>query len=310
MLARTDHGSGTHAFYHADGMGNVTALLDEDEQVVARYAYDPFGNLQGLSGPLAEANEYRYSSKLWHAASALYAYGYRFYSPSLQRWIDRDPLGELGGLNLYGFVGNSPTVFGDPWGLSWWDGIRDGLVGVVVGAVVGAVVVAAVPATLAAGVAVVATAVGGYMVGNNAYEFISGEEAYTGRALTQDEWETRGGRAVVDAASLGVAKCKWFQRGKEADWKWLKECPRKRWSIDSDKLTTSSTKWDGVGNIPPGQRGLTPLDIRPQNYWGGPNPTWKSGASPALRFVWPFAFLGTGSQFGQVVHDNFYPEVW
>ncbi|MCP5517100.1 MAG: hypothetical protein H7A45_07585 [Verrucomicrobiales bacterium] len=117
LLARTDHGSGTHAFYHADGMGNVTALLDEDEQVVARYAYDPFGNLQGLSGPLAEANEYRYSSKLWHAASGLYAYGYRFYSPSLQRWVNRDPLGEGAGINLYGFVSNGPTLALDPWGL-------------------------------------------------------------------------------------------------------------------------------------------------------------------------------------------------
>jgi uncharacterized protein RhaS with RHS repeats len=46
-----------------------------------------------------------------------FPYGYRFYSPSLGRWINRDPIGEAGGLNLYGFVGNSPTNYFDYYGL-------------------------------------------------------------------------------------------------------------------------------------------------------------------------------------------------
>jgi len=33
-------------------------------------------------------------------------YLYRFYSPQLGRWINRDPIEENGGINLYGFVGN------------------------------------------------------------------------------------------------------------------------------------------------------------------------------------------------------------
>ena len=37
---------------------------------------------------------------------SLYYYGYRFYNPELGRWINRDPIEEDGGLNLYGFVGN------------------------------------------------------------------------------------------------------------------------------------------------------------------------------------------------------------
>ncbi len=39
--------------------------------------------------------------------SGLYYYGYRWYSPELGRWINRDPLEEQGGVNLYGFVGNN-----------------------------------------------------------------------------------------------------------------------------------------------------------------------------------------------------------
>jgi RHS repeat-associated protein len=106
-----------HFYYHADGGGNVTALLDARQAVVARYAYDPFGNLLGLSGPMAEANPYRFSSKEFHANSGTYYYGFRFYEPGLQRWLNRDPIGEAGGMNLYEFVGNDPLNAVDLWGL-------------------------------------------------------------------------------------------------------------------------------------------------------------------------------------------------
>ncbi len=41
----------------------------------------------------------------------------RFYNPSVGKWMSRDPLGEAGGINLYGFVGNNPANFNDPFGL-------------------------------------------------------------------------------------------------------------------------------------------------------------------------------------------------
>ncbi|MFC7339621.1 RHS repeat-associated core domain-containing protein [Haloferula chungangensis] len=40
-------------------------------------------------------------------------YGYRYYDPVTGRWPSRDPIGERGGLNLYGFVGND--------GVNWWE---------------------------------------------------------------------------------------------------------------------------------------------------------------------------------------------
>lgn len=48
---------------------------------------------------------YMFSTKRYYAGLGLYDFGYRFYSPSLGRWINRDPKGEEGGLNLYGMVG-------------------------------------------------------------------------------------------------------------------------------------------------------------------------------------------------------------
>jgi RHS repeat-associated protein len=49
--------------------------------------------------------------------TALYYYGYRFYDPEMGRWVSRDPIGETGGVNLYGFVGNLPSNRSDVLGL-------------------------------------------------------------------------------------------------------------------------------------------------------------------------------------------------
>jgi RHS repeat-associated protein len=87
-----------HWFYASDAGGNVMALLDTGNRLAARYHYDPFGNLIGLAGPMADANLYRFSSKEFHANSSLYYYGFRFYDPNLQRWLNR--LGTRSPLNL------------------------------------------------------------------------------------------------------------------------------------------------------------------------------------------------------------------
>ncbi|HEV2455986.1 MAG TPA: RHS repeat-associated core domain-containing protein [Verrucomicrobiae bacterium] len=105
------------AFYHADGNGNVTMLIYTNQTIAAHYEYDPYGNTLSLSGPLASANKYRFSSKEWDANSGLYYYLYRFYDPNLQRWPNRDPRGEMGGFNLYRYVNNAPMNWVDSNGL-------------------------------------------------------------------------------------------------------------------------------------------------------------------------------------------------
>ena len=106
-----------HAYYHCDGNGNVTVMINSLQLIVAKYEYDPFGNITSLVGPLASPNVYRFSSKEYFQNTGLIYYLYRLYDPGVQRWLNRDPIVERGGRNLYEFAENSPIRFTDKWGL-------------------------------------------------------------------------------------------------------------------------------------------------------------------------------------------------
>jgi RHS repeat-associated protein len=121
LLARSGDYSGgvfsQHDYYHADGLGNITYLADNTQSQAASYAYDPYGNLLSSAGTLATANTYRFSSREYVPTSGLYVYLYRFYNAGTERWLNQDPLGEQGGINLYRFVRGNPVNSVDPRGL-------------------------------------------------------------------------------------------------------------------------------------------------------------------------------------------------
>ena len=60
---------------------------------------------------------FRFSTKRYDGKLGLNYYGYRLYNPAIERWMNRDPLGEEGGNNLYGLVQNDPVNFFASWGL-------------------------------------------------------------------------------------------------------------------------------------------------------------------------------------------------
>jgi RHS repeat-associated protein len=107
----------SHAYYHSDGNGNITALANLSGKLAAHYTYDPFGNILAKSGALADVNVYRFSSKEYHPNSGLVYYLYRFYDSYLQKWVNRDPAGEDAGINLFSFVNNAATLLFDAFGL-------------------------------------------------------------------------------------------------------------------------------------------------------------------------------------------------
>jgi RHS repeat-associated protein len=54
--------------------------------------------------------------KEWNDGPGLYYYGFRFYDPNLQRWLNRDPIQERGGYNQFAIVANSPVNSFDAYG--------------------------------------------------------------------------------------------------------------------------------------------------------------------------------------------------
>jgi RHS repeat-associated protein len=115
LLGRTDGNGST--FYHADCLGNVTALINSSNILVAQYLYSPFGQVVGKWGPYANLNEMQFSSMPRHSLSGFSMYLYRVYDAGLQRWVSRDPIGECGGVNLYRMNHNNPIDEIDPLGL-------------------------------------------------------------------------------------------------------------------------------------------------------------------------------------------------
>ena len=85
------------------------------------YGYDAFGNTIAKSGPLDDFFRHRFSTKYFDVETGHYYYGYRFYHPILMRWLNRDPIEEKGGENLYAFCQNDPLFYYDPNGESFED---------------------------------------------------------------------------------------------------------------------------------------------------------------------------------------------
>jgi RHS repeat-associated protein len=78
----------------------------------------PFGELLRATGPMAKANPFRFSTKFQDHETEMLYYGYRYYNASTGRWFSRDPIGERGAMNIYGFVRNEPIQRCDKLGLN------------------------------------------------------------------------------------------------------------------------------------------------------------------------------------------------
>jgi RHS repeat-associated protein len=110
----------TNSFVANDGNGNVAALLAENGyhgSWAAQNEYGAFGELIRATGPMVKVNPIRFSTRYQDEETDLIYYGYRYYNPSTGRWMNRDPLEENGGWNLYEFVGNLPINSFDSHGL-------------------------------------------------------------------------------------------------------------------------------------------------------------------------------------------------
>lgn len=101
-------------FYTKDHLSSIHEVTDSTGALRVSYNYDLFGNRTKLSGDLNTV--VGYTGHHHHAASNLILTMYRAYDAELGRWLSRDPIEEEGGINLYGYVGNDPMNWVDPFG--------------------------------------------------------------------------------------------------------------------------------------------------------------------------------------------------
>jgi len=109
-----------------DHLGSSTLELDKDANLISYEGYYPFGGTAWWAGRSAVEAKYktvRYSGKE-RDATGLYYYGFRYYAPWLQRWVNPDPAGDVQGVNRYRFVANSPLTQREKEGRIY-EGIND-----------------------------------------------------------------------------------------------------------------------------------------------------------------------------------------
>ena len=101
-----------------DIQGTVWGYVDSQNNVVARWQYDAWGNIidETVSVPALASLRYRFQCREWSAVTGLVNFRMRWYDAETGRWLSKDPIGLSGGFNLYAFCENNPCD-SDPWGL-------------------------------------------------------------------------------------------------------------------------------------------------------------------------------------------------
>ena len=114
-----------------DLLYRAVALTNSSGQIVEAYDNDAYGSTLIFTAPGPDgiwftdddvqssygANEIIYCGYRYDAETQLYYVRNRTYNPALGRWIQRDPIGYDGGLNLYGYVYGLVCIMLDPSGL-------------------------------------------------------------------------------------------------------------------------------------------------------------------------------------------------
>jgi RHS repeat-associated protein len=99
--------------YITNHLGHVIAVYNQSGEKVESHQFSLYGT---ASGDEFSLQPFGFSTKRSDFASGLVYFGYRFYAPHLGRWLNRDPLQEDGGINLYAYVNGDPMGYVDPDG--------------------------------------------------------------------------------------------------------------------------------------------------------------------------------------------------
>lgn len=121
-------GTAEAVHYLRDVLGSVIGLANSSGTLVEKYTYDPYGRTlvesrNAATGAFEYANAsafgnpWMWTGQRYDAGVKLYHFLFRSYSPVLGRWLQRDPLGYVDGVNLYEYLNGDPIKGSDPYGL-------------------------------------------------------------------------------------------------------------------------------------------------------------------------------------------------
>ncbi|MBI1906816.1 MAG: RHS repeat protein [Rhodocyclales bacterium] len=116
-----DNGSETTLYaIETDHLGTPRALTDPAGQLRWHWHSAPFGDTPPNANPAglgAVTFNLRFPGQYYDAESGLHYNYYRDYDPGTGRYVQSDPIGLMGGVNTYGYVGGNPVSRVDPLGL-------------------------------------------------------------------------------------------------------------------------------------------------------------------------------------------------
>ncbi len=114
-LASRNDGT-TTSFFDTDAIGSVVGLSGTGGNYLNSYSYLPFGESLTKTETVANSFEYVGQFGVMNEANGLDFMRARFYTSGEGRFLNPDPIGITGGINLYGYVENNPLNNIDPLG--------------------------------------------------------------------------------------------------------------------------------------------------------------------------------------------------
>jgi RHS repeat-associated protein len=125
-VARSQGGGAAFYWIHTDHLGTPLAVTNtpgtpSQATAVWRAAYTPFGEAavdEDPDGDLALVSlSLRFPGQLHDPETGLHDNYFRYFDPTIGRYISADPIGQSGGISLYRYARNNPLRYVDPYGL-------------------------------------------------------------------------------------------------------------------------------------------------------------------------------------------------
>ncbi len=103
-------------YFHNDHLGTPQVLTNESQAIAWKATYTPFG--EAVISIATVENPFRFPGQYYDGETGLHYNYFRYYNPPIGRYLTPDPIGLLGGINPFLYVGGNPLRWIDPDGLA------------------------------------------------------------------------------------------------------------------------------------------------------------------------------------------------